>query len=228
MKNVRYLILFIAITIFCSCPTPPEPTLEITGYKFFIRLPDDYEGEDQWPLILFLHGRGCGTIDYLVYASWGLGAHADTCANFPFIIIAPQTSDDWSPDILSDLLEDVSQNYKVDTDRIYVTGFSMGGSGTYHLAFAFPQRFAAIAPICGWGNTSQACSIAHLPIWIFHNIGDPTIPIQHSYDMADSLTQCGATDLLTTYYNNDMHDAWTETYHNPQLYDWFLSHRRKD
>jgi len=226
MKFSTGFFLLTFVIILCSCPSPPEPTLQMIGYKYFVLLPRDYDQQQTCPLILFLHGAGCGTTNLDVVKYFGLGDYADSTADFPFIVVAPQTPDDWYPSFLTTILDTVISSYRVDTQRIYITGFSMGGAGTYTTALYAPDRFAAIVPISGWGSTSRACEIAHIPAWIFHNEGDPTISAQNSHAMVDSLQQCGATDLRYTFYPDSTHNAWTSTYHNPELYSWLLSHSK--
>ena len=110
--------------------------------------------------------------------------------------------------------------------RIYVTGLSMGGYGTWDLATRYPNRFAAIAPICGGGEPARACTVKHLPVWAFHGAKDEVVPLEQSQAMIDALAACDGNARLTVYPDAD-HDAWTQTYDNPELYDWFLSHRRQ-
>ena len=127
----------------------------------------------------------------------------------------------WNTDILSALLDEIEENYRVDKNRIYVTGLSMGGHGTWSLAIAQPNRFAAIAPVCGWSVPSVACTIKDIPIWVFHGAKDVVVPIAASEQMVEKLKSCGANVKFTVYPEAN-HDAWTETYNNEELYKWFL------
>jgi predicted peptidase len=126
---------------------------------------------------------------------------------------------------LTVLLDNIVARYKVDEDRIYVTGLSMGGFGTWSLASRTPNRFAAIVPICGGGEAYWARRFAHLPIWVFHGAKDPVVPLQRSEAMVDALRQRGGNVQLTVYPDAG-HDAWSETYDNPKLYEWLLRQRR--
>jgi predicted peptidase len=208
-------------TMILGCMSPSDPTLDI-HYRYFVTLPKDYEQKDMCPMILFLHGAGCGTSSVQEYEAWGLGDYAKLHDDFPFVVVAPQTLDGWEyPLLLDEVFTQVQSDYRIDPDRIYVTGFSMGGYGSYMIAFAYPYRFAALAPICGWGDTTKAASIRHLPVWIFHDSGDPEIPFSKAQEMYDALTAQGA-NVQMTVYNNNTHDAWSETYAKPELYAWFL------
>ncbi len=121
------------------------------------------------------------------------------------------------------LLDEVSATYAIDDDRLYVTGLSMGGYGTWGLAARQPNRFAAIAPICGGGDPTKAASFAHVPVWAFHGGKDSVVPVRRTQEMIEALRATGAEARLTIYPDAD-HDSWTETYANPKLYEWLLSH----
>jgi predicted peptidase len=115
--------------------------------------------------------------------------------------------------------------YRVDVDRIYVTGLSMGGFGTWSLALAYPNRFAAILPICGGGEPILAHRISHLPAWVFHGAGDTVVPLRRSEEMVRALREADGNVRFTVYPDTD-HDAWTPTYENPEVFQWLLEQRR--
>jgi predicted peptidase len=102
----------------------------------------------------------------------------------------------------------------------------MGGSGVWSLAIEYPERFAAIAPICGRGDPGRVCRIKDIPTWVFHGAKDDVIPIQRSEEMVNSLKKCGG-NVIFTVYPEAYHDSWTETYNNPDLYDWLLKHKKQ-
>ena len=143
---------------------------------------------------------------------------------FPFIVVSPQCPDEyfWNDDLLLALLDEIEENYRVDKNRIYVTGLSMGGHGTWSLALAQPNRFAAIAPVCGWSHPVEFCKIAHIPIWIFHGAKDFVVPVSASEQMVEKLKSCGGSNVKLTIYPEANHDSWTETYNNEELYKWLL------
>jgi predicted peptidase len=151
--------------------------------------------------------------------------------SFDFIIVSPQCPKDiWWPEkneILINLLDDIEKKYRVDTDRVYLTGLSMGGFGTWSLAMAYPDRFAAIAPICGGGERYGAPRLKKVPVWAFHGAKDNTVPLIRSQEMVDAVKKAGGDAKLTIYPEAE-HDSWTETYNNPELYEWFLSHKISD
>jgi dienelactone hydrolase len=200
-----------------------------TGYLLF--LPAGYNKDDgkKWPLILFLHGSGeRGTVLDSV-KKHGPPKIVETRKDFPFIVVSPQCPPNqrWHAPTLDDLLEEVIQQHNIDTDRLYLTGLSMGGYGTWDYATMYPARFAAIAPICGGGSPERVWAIRSLPIWVFHGAKDQAVPIKQSEDMVNALQNAGNNAKFTVYPEAG-HDSWTETYNNPALYEWFLSHKKRE
>ena len=128
-------------------------------------------------------------------------------------------------DVLTNLLDDIVARYDVDTDRIYLTGLSMGGYGTWALASKYPDRFAAIVPICGGGKRFMAHRIKDMPVWAFHGAKDSVVPLRESEEMVEAINARGGNAKLTIYPDAG-HDSWTKSYENPELYDWLLEHRR--
>lgn len=197
--------------------------------QYLLYLPEDYEkAEKEYPLVLFLHGAGERGNDIELVKRNGPPKLIEEGKNFPFILVSPQCPEQtrWSyqTQSLIALLDEIESKYRVDQNRIYVTGLSMGGQGTWSLALTQPNRFAAIAPICGWTDTWEVCKIKHLPAWVFHGAKDNVVPVTESQQMFDALKQCGAENIKLTIYPEANHDAWTETYNNPELYNWLLSH----
>jgi len=181
-----------------------------------------------WPLILFLHGAGERGDDVAAVATHGVAKVAPQRPDFPFIVVSPQCPPEqwWDAADLISLLDDVQARLRADPDRVYLTGLSMGGFGTWELALRNPDRFAAIAPVCGGGRPYLVARIQHIPAWVFHGAQDDVVPLRESEQMAEALQACDA-DVRLTVYPDAGHDSWTETYDNPALYEWLLSHRRK-
>ena len=124
------------------------------------------------------------------------------------------------------LIDEITEKYDVDESRVYLTGLSMGGYGTWTVAATFPDRFAAIAPICGEGTPVIAYKLKETPVWAFHGDEDPTVDPDGSRKMVDRVNETGGNAKLTMY-EGVAHDSWTETYENDELYDWFLQHRKE-
>jgi predicted peptidase len=197
------------------------------GYLLF--LPEDYGATRRvWPTILFLHGAGERGSDLDIVKRHGPPRIAEERPDFPFIVISPQCPENefWSSDFLIGLLNEVEANYDVDRDRIYLTGMSMGGFGAWDLASRQPERFAAIAPICGGGNRLVACRLKDVPIRTFHGARDQVVPLARTEEMVQAVRDCGGNPELIVYPDAG-HDAWTRTYDDPALYDWFMQHKRR-
>ncbi len=194
---------------------------------YLLFLPEDYDKKDSWPLMLFLHGAGERGDDLELVKKHGPPKIVDTKKDFPFILVSPQCKSRrwWEPFGLTALLDDVVAKYKVDENRIYVTGLSMGGFGTWSLASHTPDRFAAIVPICGGGEPYWTRRFAHLPVWVFHGGKDPVVPLERSEEMVEALKKHGGNVKFTVYADAG-HDSWTETYDNPELYEWLLQQKR--
>jgi predicted peptidase len=193
---------------------------------YLVVTPESFSKKKTYPLLIFLHGRGESGDDLEKVAIHGpYKTVADL--KLPFIIVAPQTPIDerWDVDMLSALVDHVLEELPVDKDRVYLTGLSLGGFATWDLALRRPEVFAAIAPICGHGKPSQAAKIKDLPVWAFHGALDPVVSLAGMTDMINALYAVD-NDARFTVYPNAGHDSWTETYKNPKLYEWLLSHSK--
>lgn len=246
MKRMCLLLILTGIMMTSGCMNNQNKSAQITApgqhpaamkravtvkLDYLIYLPDDYDKvQKQWPLMVFLHGVGERGHDLNKVKAHGPAKLAEQGKKFPFIVVSPQCPDNqWWPNIsdqVNALIDEIVENYPVDEDRIYLTGLSMGGFGTWAVAGAYPDRFAAIAPICGGGEKFVAFSLKNVPVWAFHGDADPVVPVQRSIDMVDAVKQVGG-DAKLTIYPGVGHDAWTQTYNNDELYTWLLSHTRK-
>lgn len=187
--------------------------------------------DGKWPLIVFLHGAGERGEDFELLKKNGPPQIIASGKEFPFITLSPQCplNQYWDVQAVNALLDHIIENYPVDRSRIYLTGLSMGGFGTWDLAIAYPDKFAAIAPICGgsFKNSREAPSaIPDLPIWAFHGAMDNVVPLDNTLNIIKALKQNGCEPKLTIYPLAG-HDSWTETYNNPKLYEWLLEQRKK-
>lgn len=199
--------------------------------EYLLHLPAGYEADPSraWPLVLFLHGRGERGSDLQRLTRHGLPKLIQAGHDLPFIVVSPQCPEhSWwvhELDTLNALLDRVTEQYRVDAKRIYLTGLSMGGFGCWHMAAAYPERFAAAVPICGGGNPRNAERLKDLPIWAFHGQLDQTVPLSESTAMVDAVRACGGNVRLTIYIDA-AHDSWTRTYENPELYTWLAAQSR--
>jgi predicted peptidase len=193
------------------------------------------------PLILFLHGAGESGTDDERPTTVGIGPAIDAHPErFPALVVFPQASRGygWRGFNLAAAvaaLDDVEERYSVDRGRVYVTGISMGGYGTWLAALQQPERFAAAVPVCGGlDRTSSALSfpqaaqrLAPLPQWVFHGDADDIIPVQTSRAMVRALRAAGGADVRYTEYAGVKHNSWDRAYAEPELMPWLLRQRRR-
>lgn len=201
-----------------------------------------------YPLILFLHGAGERGSDNTRTCKHALPAFSSTAImkKYPCYVIAPQVPEgqkwvnvDWSALVTKapaepsqslrlalELLASIQKEYKIDAQRIYVTGVSMGGYGTWDAITRHPELFAAAVPICGGGDPAKASAIAQKPIWVFHGDADRAVPVAKSREMVAALKQAGSKAKYTEY-PGVQHDCWTRTYTTPALYKWLFAQKLK-
>ncbi len=202
--------------------------------NYWLYLPSEYDAQSskRWPLILFLHGfgeRGDTLTDLERVKIHGIPKVVENGTDLPFIVVSPQCPQQswWTLQTgnLKALLESIIAGYPVNSAQVYLTGLSMGGYGSWTLGAAYPELFAAVAPICGGGVSSQVSTLKTVPVWAFHGAKDTVVLPYRSEEMVTTLQKAGGDARLTMYPDAD-HDSWTVTYNNPELYDWFLSHER--
>ncbi len=201
------------------------------GYDCLVYLPTDYGAPGKrWPLVLYLHGAGERGRDLELLKRNGPPKMIAEGRQFPFVLVAPQCEKGswWDPEALDALLDKVIGLYSIDDDRVYLTGLSMGGWGTWDLAIHHPERFAAIIPICGAGAQPYAAAkrLRNVPAWAFHGAKDQLVPMELSQMTVDRVKKAGG-DARLTIYPDAGHDAWTETYNNPEVWDWLMSQKRR-
>ncbi len=254
MKTITCLLSVASLLAFTSCASmksKPKTAADALSFgtlkwrvsktietPYLCYLPKDYNPKNgqRWPLMLFLHGAGERGTNLQSVAIHGPLSLVKQGREFPFIIVAPQCPEgqDWANEPLLKLLEHVTKKFAVDTNRVYLTGLSMGGYGTWRLGLAHPEKFAAIVPICGGGalidvilaDDTKSRSLKNLPIWAFHGAKDSVVPPGESERMVELLNKLGVKEVKLTIYPEANHNSWTETYNNPELYEWLLKHSR--
>jgi predicted peptidase len=252
---MRYLLFAAVLCLLAPCiqaqsDTPPEDPMQkplkfqrkvtrtlSANYLLYLPRQDDTRSDKRWPLILFLHGAGERGTNIWKVAVHGPPKILRNRSDFPFIVVSPQCppGERWSNEVLVNLLDEIISQHAVDTNRIYLTGLSMGGFGTWSLAAEYPHKWAAIAPICGGGDVipvllagkEKRAALQTLGVWAFHGAKDNTVKLAESEKMVEAFKKIGCEDIKLTVYPEAGHDSWTETYNNPELYEWFLKHERK-
>ena len=199
----------------------------------------------KYPLVIFLHGSGERGSDNEAQLKWGVQNFA-TDKNMvlhPAIVIAPQCPEhqSWSNfsradmklqstptkpmELLIALIKEISSKMPIDTNRIYITGLSMGGYGTYDAIERYPNLFAAAVPVCGGGDISLAPTIAHIPIWMFHGAEDPAVKTIYSVEMNEALIKAGAHPGLTIYPETG-HFSWLAAYSDEHMMEWLFKQHK--
>ena len=225
-----------------------DRTLSIRGvtYKYQVFVPDNWSSNQKWPIILFLHGVGERGTDGLIQTQVGIAtAIRNDRSRFPALVVLPQCLKEhrWTDPDMEELslsaLGEASREFKGDPKRTYLTGLSMGGYGSWALAARYPNKFAAVVPICGGILTPDdarkqpdsdripyleaAKKIGtKLPIWVFHGDADPDVPVSESRHMVEALKADGA-DVHYTEYPGVGHKSWDKAYAEPELMTWLLS-----
>jgi len=210
----------------CKFEQHIQKTISLNYLSF---LPEGYDPSNNYPLIVFLHGIGERGDDPEKIMANGLPQILEQ--NLPIILICPQCPDGtiWSmeTDALDAFIDDVIRNYPIDENRMYLTGLSMGGYGTWDYALRYPNRFAALAPVCGGTlRLEDIGRIKHLPIWAFHGELDKRIPAEGTRLLVRTLEAVGG-NIKATYYPEVGHNAWVHAYSTPELYEWLLRQERK-
>ena len=209
-----------------------EKTLTIkTELNYLLYLPEGYEKESakKWPLMLFLHGSGeRGNNELDLVKKWGLPKLVEEGRQFPFILVSPQcpAGNQWDVEHLNQLLDKVAADHDVDEKRIYLTGLSIGGYGAWAMAARFPDKFAAVAAICGGGDPGTAEKLLDIPIWAFHGDADKAVPLSETMEMVDAIEAKGGKKIKLTVYEGVGHNSWSPTYANEELFKWFLNHSK--
>jgi len=244
---MRRFIIFNLIAVLLSCATlragQPAPGLQVelthrisdqqsVPYLFYLPENFDSTSDRKWPVILFLHGRGESRGPLSIVAKWGPPRMARRGDKLPYILIAPQCpaasrwTDDDQQDGVIKLLDHISEKFPVDRSRVYLTGLSMGGYGSWKMAASHPDRFAAVSPICGRGNPGDAARLVDVPIWVFHGTEDDAVPYRHSAEMVEAIRKAGGKKVRFTTLQHVSHNSWSAAYATPELYQWFDKHRR--
>jgi predicted peptidase len=189
----------------------------------------DRSGATRYPLLIFLHGSGEAGEDLEKLKVLGPPRIVASRADFPFIVASPQARNSierFNPVVLNAMLDELLEQLPIDADRVYLTGVSMGGMWSYAWTSQRPERFAAIAPVCGTWDPADACRFKDVPVWSFHGAKDEVVPLEGDQATIEAIKACGGDARLTVYPDTG-HDAWTAAYADPELFTWLLQQRRK-
>lgn len=202
---------------------------------YLLYLPDGFSPQNEpYPVLFFLHGSGAKGSDLTKVSNLPPMLQAENGSRaFPYILIAPQALPNfrWRDESvqveLMTFFEEMISLYNIDRSRIYLTGQSMGGTGTWHLLNNYPDFFAAAAPICGGNDPLTAPALVNIPIWAFHGRLDQTIVPEFSIDMVNAITEAGGRQARLTLYEDIAHEVWWTVFKRDDIYDWFLMHQKE-
>jgi predicted peptidase len=241
MRAIRTVALLFLAVVALSAAAVADDQTAVTFKKrlskqveldYLLHVPQAYaaDKEQRWPLILFLHGAGERGSDLAVVKKHGPPKLIAAGKDLPAIVVSPQCpANQWWTDYVDGLLallDDVAKKYRVDADRVYVTGLSMGGFGTWSLLARDGERFAAAIPICGGGSRLGLQRAMNLPIWAFHGDADPVVPLDETTRLTDMMKARGAQNVKVTIYPGVAHDSWTQTYDDPAVWEWLFAQKR--
>jgi predicted peptidase len=203
---------------------------QFNDLKYVVRYPNGYEAGKRYPVILFLHGAGTRGKELTPLLNNAFFKITEKYENFPFICVAPLCQkNSWFDhfETLQGFVKEVFTSPYTAPKKLYLIGNSMGGYGTWELSMSMPEYFAAIVPICGGGMYWNAGKLANVPIWAFHGEKDPVVLVEESKKMVNNVNRQGGNAKLTTYPEN-LHDSWTDTYSNPEVFKWLLDQENKN
>jgi len=203
-------------------------------YDYLLHLPRGYHDFGKRPLIIFLHGAGEVDKDVRVLQNLDIFHYANgtvPASDFPFIVISPVTpKHGWDSQrvvkFLDEFLKDNRYRYTIDTSRIYLTGFSMGGFGTFDVACDYPDRFAAIVPLAGGCNPDRAEKLLTVPTWAFHGDADNVVAFEHTDKMVTAMRELNHPDVRLTPLHGAGHGIPESVYTRPELYRWLLTQQK--
>lgn len=229
--SVKSCLIFAMMMVLKSSLSAQTADKVKARYNYLLYLPDNYDSLKNWPLMIYLHGGSQKGNDLNKLKAYGPPQLIDQGKKFDFIVASPQCPDGryWSTENWFDsLYAELLAGYRVDTNRVYLTGISMGGYGTYITAMDHPGKFAALLALCGGCNdsdTSRICNLRNVPIWASHGTADDIVSINETKRIVNRLEQCNGK-IKFTPLENEGHGIQF-IYEQQDIYDWMLAQRRK-
>ena len=227
MTRLFWLFFMFPFLVWSQTETKGKFSTEIAykkNYGYVLQSPENKK--DKKPLIVFLHGSGEKGSDLEKVKVHGPLKYAKTHPIDAYLL-APQCPDGdyWDAEALHRLVQKIVKDNNIDPARIYLTGLSMGGWGTWNLAIAHPETFAALVPICGFVDRVpmiENCKLARLPIRVFHGLLDDVVTVDYSTNIYKKLKACPESQVELTIFDDANHDSWTRVYDTPEIYEWML------
>ena len=239
MRKFLFVLCINALVQSCAAQGKPDlidaemETVTTEKLAYYLYYPENYhkESEKKFPVLLFLHGGGESGDSLVAIKRNGPPKMIVDGKQFPFLILAPQNPHQkkwWNTRAVNQLLDSIVANNRIDKKRIYLTGLSRGGGAAWEMAVQYPDKFAAMAVVCGMTPVPYAAWIdKDLPIWVFHGEEDNSVPFSESEVMVKRLKDMGY-DVKFTRYPGVGHNSWTLAYNTEELYDWFMNQKLED
>ncbi len=229
MKSfITVLLTLLSVFSILKAVLPNKPKSESTPhYKYLIYTPNGYNSAQKknWPVIIYLHGKSASGNNLNELKRYGIPFFIEGGMEFSAIVVSPQcpngknwTTENWFEPFYNELVS----KYNIDTTRIYLTGMSMGGFGTWALGIKYPNRFAALMPLCGGGKPHEVNVLRDVPVWVLHGDNDEVVPIKRSEEMVNALRRGGGNPIFTVLKGkgHDIHRQYADI----SLYQWMMQY----
>lgn len=221
-------IVIVIFSIFFVSFSGKETPKSSVKYKYLLYLPDNYnDSKNKVPLLIYLHGSSVRGSELNKIKAYGLPYLIEKGEKYDFIIVSPQcpaskswNSENWFLPLYSELIE----KYRIDTNRVYLTGMSLGGYGAWNLAMEYPDKFAAVVPLCGGGNVKKVCNINHVPVWAFHGTEDTLVSIKETEKLVNELKKCNGNVKFSRLEGKG--HSIHRVYEDRKIYNWMLKQKR--
>ena len=229
MKKIMFQIVLLLLPLVSPAQLLACHDFIEDNYDFLLYLPDSYEKSEELPLVMFLHGKSLSGDSLAMLLRYGCIDAVNRGRRIDAIVVAPQAQTSWEPDKLMVLCDWVENHYKVDTNRFYVLGMSMGGYGTLDLAARSPERIAAAMAMCGGATNKVLCGLTTMPLWIIHGTADELVSVKCSDRVVDAMRSCGdTTRLIYDRMEGVNHSRLARVFYLEQTYEWLFSHSLLD
>ena len=228
MKKWAFLLLCL-MPLFCKAQLMACRDMIKDSYDFWLYLPDDYENSEKKPLVLFLHGKSLSGHNLNLVRNYGCIDAVSRGRMIDAVVVAPQTAGAWQPSKVMEVVDWVTKNYKVDMNRFYVLGMSMGGYGTLDFVATYPNKVAAAMALCGGATVSDLCGLNEVPLWIIHGTADTAVPVGCSERVVEVMAECGdTTRLIFDRFKGVNHTRLARVFYLEETYDWLFAHNLTD
>jgi predicted peptidase len=219
--GILFSVLFLSLSSFGQLKAIHNQA----DYPFLLHLPSDSILKNNPPVLIFLHGRSLSGNNLELVKKYGIIHEIEKGREIPAIVLAPQVpaGKSWEPEKVLSVLRFAQEHFKTDTNRVYVTGMSLGAYGTLDFAGEYPEIVTAAVALCGGGNTRNGCNLSTIPVWIQHGNRDSAVPISESEKMVKSIRACnGGENLKYTVVPGANHGDLERVFRTDELYDWLF------